>query len=194
MSIFDLLFITVFFASLITLLAAAVTAIGGRGGRSLRILRIYGICIGIYLGIVVLTSLILPRRILKLGDSRCFDDWCMSVENFRKSRQPTAISYVVTLRLSSRARRITQRENGVAVYLTDDQGRRVDPIPDRTAVPLNALLQPQESITATRVFEVPPNASGLGLVIAHEGGFPVGWFIIGYETWFRKPAIVPLHE
>ena len=188
------MFITVFFASLITLIAAAVTAIAGRCGRSLRIPRFYGMCLGLYLAIVVLTSLILPRRILKLGDSRCFDDWCMSVENFRQARQPTAISYVVTLRLSSRARRVTQRENGVALYLTDDQGRRVDPIPDRTAVPLNALLQPQESITATRVFEVPPNASGLGLVIAHEGGFPVGSFIIGYETWFRKPAIVPLHE
>jgi hypothetical protein len=25
----------------------------------------------------------------------------------------------------------------------------------------------------------------LGLEVAHEGGFPIGWFIIGYDTRFR---------
>jgi hypothetical protein len=32
----------------------------------------------------------------------------------------------------------------------------------------------------------------VGAVIAHEGGFPIGWFIIGYDTWFRKPPLAPL--
>jgi hypothetical protein len=29
-------------------------------------------------------------------------------------------------------------------------------------------------------------------VIAHEGGFPIGWLIIGYDTWFRKAPLVKL--
>jgi hypothetical protein len=47
-----------------------------------------------------------------------------------------------------------------------------------------------ESAAATRTFEVPANTGRLAAVIDHEGGFPIGWFIIGYETWFRKPTIV----
>jgi len=78
------------------------------------------------------------------------------------------------------------------VYLTDHRSRRYDPIPDTSDVPLNVLLGPQESVAATRVFNVPADAREIGLVLAHEGGFPIGWFIIGYETWFRKPTIVRL--
>jgi hypothetical protein len=45
------------------------------------------------------------------------------------------------------------------------------------------------------LFLVPAEAALLAVVIvviAHEGGFPIGWFIIGYDTWFRKPPIVRL--
>ena len=45
---------------------------------------------------------------------------------------------------------------------------------------------------ASRSFLVPAEAKDVGLVVAHEGGFPIGWFIIGYGTWFRKPAVVQL--
>jgi len=31
-------------------------------------------------------------------------------------------------------------------------------------------------------------------VIRHESGFPIGWFIIGYPTWFGKPEMVRLAE
>ena len=57
---------------------------------------------------------------------------------------------------------------------------------------MNVQLGPQESVAVTRTFEVPTNAQELGLVIDHEGGFPIGWFIVGYETWFHKPTIVRL--
>lgn len=45
---------------------------------------------------------------------------------------------------------------------------------------------------ASRSFLVPAEAQGVGLVVAHEGGFPIGWFIIGYDAWFRTPAVVQL--
>jgi len=190
MNIFDLLFIAVFFTSVVTTLTAAVVAIRGRGVRALRILKAYGICVGIYLGIVALTSVILPRRVVNVGEPVCFDDWCISVENV--NRTPVRPGISVTLRLSSRARRASQRENGVVVYLTDNRGQRYDPIPEKSDIPFNVMLEPQESIAATRAFEVPPEAHELGVVITHEGGFPIGWFIIGYETWFRKPTLVQI--
>ena len=95
-------------------------------------------------------------------------------------------------RLSSRARRVSQRENNLAVYMTDARGRRYDPLPDAEAAPLNALLGPGQSVVARRRFALPPDAPRPGVVVTHEGGFPIGWLIIGYDTWFRKPPIVPL--
>jgi hypothetical protein len=192
MTIFDLLFIAVLFASLATVLTAAASAIRGRGAHALRILRVYGICAAVYLAMVALTSVLLPRRVLKVGDLRCSDDWCIAVENVIRTPAHATVFYRVTLRLSSRARRVPQRENGVVVYLTDSRGQRYDPKPDPTAVPFNVTLQPQQSIAAARVFEVPADARDVGLVIRLESGFPIGWFIVGYETWFRKPAIVRL--
>lgn len=158
----------------------------------MRILRGYGIGAGVYLGIVVLVSVFSPRRVLNVGDPRCFDDWCIAAESVSRKPAQAGISYIVTLRLSSRARRVSQRENGVIVYLTDDHGHRYDPTPDESDVPLNVLLRPQESFAVTRIFEVPADAHEVSLVIAHAGGFPIGWFIIGYETWFHKPTMVRL--
>jgi len=191
-NIFDLLFIVVFCATLVTLFVAASSAIRGRGARARRLLCGYGICACVYLGIVVLVSLFGARRVLNLGDPRCFDDWCISVEHVSRKPAHAGISYIVTLQISSRARRVSQREIGIVVYLTDDRGRRYDPAPDNSAVPLNVLLGPQEAVAATRAFEVPADAREVGLVVSHEGGFPIGWFIVGYETWFRKPTLVRL--
>ena len=192
MNIFDLLFIALFLATVATLLTAASFAIRGRGANALGLLRRLCICAGAYLGIIVLTSLFWPRTALQVGDRRCFDDWCIAVEG--ASRQPAGghVTYRVNLRLSSTARRVSQRENNLAVYLTDDRGRRFDPAWNQADIPFNVQLGPQESVIATRIFEVPADAHDPGLVIAHEGGFPIGWFIIGYETWFHKPAIVRL--
>ena len=58
---------------------------------------------------------------------------------------------------------------------------------------MSVQLGPQESVTAKRSFKVSADARELGLVIDHEGGFPIGWFILGYETWFHKPTIVRLN-
>ena len=43
-----------------------------------------------------------------------------------------------------------------------------------------------------RTFLIPSGVRILGVVITHHGGFPIGWFVIGYDTWLRKPTIVPL--
>ncbi len=192
MTIFDLLFIAVFLTSLGTLCTAAVLAIRGRGKRAVRILRIYGLCIAAYFGIIIVTSLLLPRRVLNVGEPLCADDWCIGVEKVDRTPAGSGTRYHVTFRLHSRARRVSQRENGVRVYIADDQGRRFFPAPDDSTLPFNALLQPQESVFPTRSFQLPPDAREPGLVILRSSGFPIGWFIIGYDTWFRKPAMVRL--
>ncbi len=58
----------------------------------------------------------------------------------------------------------------------------------------NTLLRPGESALAKRRFQLPPDARGGGLIYTHEGGFPIGWFIIGENHWFHGPDIVRLGE
>jgi hypothetical protein len=192
-TIFDLVFIALFLISIGTLAVAAVSAILGRRTRAIGILKGFAVGVAIYCGIVILVSLVAPRRMLSAGEPLCFDDWCITVEGAERTASQSDTSYVVRLRLSSRARRVTQRENGVVVYLTDANRTRYDPVPDTSATPLNVQLQPVESVVTTRTFKVPVAAHVLGLVIAHEGGFPIDWFIIGGGP-FRKPPIVRLDE
>lgn len=142
------------------------------------------------MAIVIAVSVVLPRRVLRVGDPLCFDDWCVAVTGVKPAPESGRTVYCVELRLSSRARRVSQRERNLAVYLTDDQGRRFDPVAVNSDVPYSVLLRPQESVEVSRSFALPAEASGVGVVISHEGGFPIGWFIIGYDTWFRKPPVV----
>ena len=186
MSPFDLLFIALFLSAVVAMVAAAVQAARGRNAAA--ILQWLAASAAAYFAIVIAVSIVAPRRELALGERQCFDDWCIAVE----SADRTSGGYEVALRISSRARRVSQRENNLAVYMTDARGRRYDPLPDAEAAPLNALLGPGQSVVARRRFALPPDAPRPGVVVTHEGGFPIGWLIIGYDTWFRKPPIVPL--
>jgi hypothetical protein len=150
------------------------------------------VCIGAYFGIIIATSLILPRRVLNVGEPLCADDWCIGVEKVDRTPVGSGTRYDVTFLLHSRARRVSQRENGVRVYIEDDQGQRFFPSMERSAAPFNSLLQPQQSILTVRNFELPPDGREPALVILRSSGFPIGWFIIGYDTWFRKPTMVRL--
>src|ERR1051326_1674328 len=194
MTIFDLIFILVFLTSVVFLIRLLYLLLRKRGDKALRLTKYLGLFVGSYLGIVLVVSLVAAQRTLKVGDQECYDDWCIAVEHVENSNAPrnvtpTSATYAVALRLSSRARRVAQRENGVAVYLVDADGHRYDPAPDLSAPPLNVLLQPQQSVATTRVFTVPASTQVRGLAITHEGGFPIGWFFIG-EGPFRKPTLV----
>jgi len=129
-----------------------------------------------------------------MGDLRCFDDWCIGVESIDLASQDSGAVYTAKIRLASRARRVSQREKNVVVYMSDDRGRRYDPVADPSATPISFLLGPGESVEITRRFRLPRDMHPAGLVIEHEGGFPIGWFILGDEAWFHKPTIVPIPQ
>jgi len=193
MTIFDLLFIAVFFATAISLSVAAYSALRGRRPRAIAILRWLGVYLGAYFGVLILVSLASPRRVVRVGENQCWDDWCIAVTDVRRQPASAVVSYVVTLRVSSRARRRAQRERGVQVYLTDDRGRRYEPALDNAAITFDVLLQPQEAINTTRVFETPIDSHDLVLVVSHGGGFP-GCCIIGESgSLFHKSTVVRLN-
>jgi len=80
------------------------------------------------------------------------------------------------------------------VYLRDERGGRYAPVTEVGAVPFDTLLQPGETVAATRRFLVPAEARVAGLVVARGGG---GWFpgccIIGEQgSLLHRRTIVKL--
>jgi hypothetical protein len=192
MTLFDLFFILLFFAMLGSLLWAAACAVRGQFSRAGRILVRIAACAALYMAIVIVASAILPRRTVNLRETQCFDDYCATVDAFRRIPQSSGVEYSVDLHLSSRAQRGSEREKNLVMYLTDAQGRRYNPVGDESSAPYTVLLAPQESVLVTRSFLVPNDSGEIGAVVTHEGGFPIRWLIIGYDTWFQKPPRVLL--
>jgi hypothetical protein len=192
MTVFDLLFIAVFVATVALVGLAGLAALRRRRAHAIALLRRLGILAAVYLAVLILVSLVSPRRVLNLGEEQCWDDWCIAVTNTRRERAQDAQSYAVTLRVSSRARRRAQRERGVRVYLMDNRGRCYDAVPDAAEVPFDILLEPQEAVDLRRVFHLAADAEDPVLVVAHEGWFP-GLFIIGDSgSLFHKRTAVRL--
>jgi len=191
MTAFDLLFILIVAASAVTWIAAAVSALRRPRARALRILGVWTVCAVFYLAIVAVVGIASPQRILHPGDPWCFDDWCLIVEQVTHAPAPPQVAYTVSLRIFSHARRVSQRAKGAWIYVIDRDGRRYAPEPDSAATPLDVLLQPGESVSTSRTFKVPPDATDLALITGH--GFPY-WLhlpIIGDESglWHKHAAI-----
>jgi hypothetical protein len=196
MRLFDFVFVGAAFISLFLAISIIVEAFRRRFSNALRIGAGFAAGAGVYLGILVAVSLFEPQEVLRLRQERCFDDWCIAVENVKGVEAENVRLYTITFRMTSRARRVTQRENGLTVYLADDRGNRFDPLPDSAAVPFDVYLKPGESATALRTFALQGVSGAIRLVLAREGiyRFP-GLFIIADESsFFHKPIIVPVTE
>ncbi|HEY4365325.1 MAG TPA: hypothetical protein VGN17_30465 [Bryobacteraceae bacterium] len=188
-TIFDLVFALVLLASVASLLAAALFAIFRRGARALHVLKIWAMGAAVYLTLLLAVSFAQPQRVLHTGDLRCWDDWCMTVERVQRSTESGEARYDVALRISSRALRVNQRALDAKVYLVDDQGHRYSPVKDDSAIPLNVLLHPGESLPTARSFTLPEDARNVGLIANHGDG--PGNFIIGDEaSFFHKRTVV----
>jgi hypothetical protein len=192
MTIFEPLFLLLALVTLASLVTAAVFGLRGEFARAARTLRRLGVGAAVYIALVIVVSIFNPRQVYRVGEPQCFDDWCITVVEAGRVGRPPDTAYEVSLQLSNRARGAPMGEKGTVVYLTDANGRRYDPLADPSAARFDAILQPGQSSVARRRFVVPRDVQGLGMVYTHEGGFPIGWFIVGEGGWFQKPPIVRL--
>ena len=193
MTIFDLLFLALLLTSVITLITAAVAALRGRRQNARKILLRLAASAAVYVAIVGIVGLLSPQRVLAVGDPWCFDDWCLSVEKAVSRPEPPRVTWTVSLRLFSRARRVSQRALYAWIYLVDDRGNRYAPEPDASAVPLDVRLGPGESVETSRVFQVPAGTGPLGLITGHGGaGFITTFIIADSSSLFHKRTMVRL--
>jgi hypothetical protein len=205
MTIFDLVLILSVFVIFLALLGMLIALLTRRWMRLKQLALFVGIYASVYALLLVSLALLSPQQVLAMGQLRCFDDWCASVE--RVEIQPAigrvqarGAFYIVTIQVSSRAKRISQRALDAGVYLLDEQGKRYDAsIQGQQALeaaglagqPLNSLVDAGGSFTTTTVFDLPLSSTQPGLVITH-GAFP-GIIIIGDDQSFlHKPTIIQL--
>ena len=191
-TIFDLIFLLAGLVTAVTLFRATIMAIRGRRAEVLRILRTWGIGAFAYAACGLAVALLAPQRVMAIGDPWCFDDWCLKVEGVKSATSAGLVAYQADLRLSSVARRVSQRALGAWIYLIDDTGHRYAPDSDAAAIPLDVRLGPGESVTTSRTFRVPASVSHLGLITGHGGPYcGVGVLIIGGGgCLFDRPAMI----
>jgi hypothetical protein len=163
----------------------------------------------LYTVVLLSVSLLSPQHTLAMQQDRCFDDWCLSVERVRQQPSvgaaPIIVAargefYLVTVRVSSQAKAVSQRALDAQVYLLDASNQRYDPSPtgqqalDATGQggqPLSSELTPGGSFTRTIIFDLPKGSAHLALVVTH-GLFP-DLFVIGSDQGFlHKPTIIEL--
>lgn len=196
MSVFDLLFICVILSVCVGILTALALWISGRRPAALRVAQLIGIGVVVYGVALVIVSEVSAPRELTSGQDRCYDDWCIAVVGAGPQTIGGARVYAVTFRLSNRALRVAQREQGLVVHLLDQAGKRYEARAAPGELPFDTRLQASESVLTTRWFDVPAGAAPLRLAIAHEGSAAApGLFIIGDDSsWLHQPTIMKLPD
>jgi hypothetical protein len=188
LTVFDLLFLAVFFSTLIALIVGAYKSLRGRIAEAGRVLIGVVVFWAIYLCVVVAVSLSTPRRVVAIGEDRCFDDWCITVESISSGSSRVSAN----LRVSSIAKRIQQGAPDTFVYLEDAGGKRYPSRPGGGQPSFATKIGPGESFKTVREFDVPEGVRIAGLVVRHGSTGP-GAIVIGDDSAiFHKPAIVKI--
>ncbi len=185
MTLFDLLFIAIFLTTVGVLIYAAYCSLRGRLAKAGKVVLGAAIFWAIYLAIVIGVSLSTPRKVLAIGERRCFDDWCITVQSVDEGRP-----FKVTLRVYSDAKRVTQSAPDNRVFLEDETGKRYAAGPDNGQPPFSKMIGPGESYDTIREFDVPAGVKVVGLVVGHSGAGPGALIIGDDDAIFHKAAIV----
>ena len=210
MQLFELVFIACLFAAVITGLRIGWLLLRRRRKAAFVSFKWLGICATIYFALLLVVSTFAPQRVYQVGDTRCFDDWCISVENAKvrgqlgpETSDTSGRLLLVSLRISSRARRVRQSEPHTEVFLLDDDGRQYEVAElkqrafeaiESPQASLGTMLDPGGTFTTVRVFDIPKDLTEVGLATRQRGVLNPSLFIIGDEasighkrTIFRIP-------
>ena len=164
----------VFFAAAIMGLTALFQAYNRKDDDAAFACRV---CAGIivpYLAALALVSLLTPRTVVNIGDSYCYDLWCLGVNHVNATPAGQNILYTADVSIfvdSTHAHELPAEEATHFLYVLDDQGRRYPLLREASFVDAHVIVQPGESVKSSFAFRAPRNARKLYLM-ANDGGFP----------------------
>jgi len=203
MTPFDLFFLaSVLFVAALSVRIAA-SALRRRWETSRRLARLLGWFVASYAVVLLAVSLALPRRFYAPGERRCFDDWCVAAMEAKIADRSTAVpcpaggggrDWIVTVEVSSTARRVRQRAADARAELEDAQGSRYQPcaapLPHGTgpARLLSGELAPGESFYVFLPFRLPSGRAPAGLVV-HHGDIPGVVIVAADRSLLHRPAL-----
>ncbi len=120
----------------------------------------------LYMGAVVLVSLLTPRTIVSIGDSYCWDLWCVGIQNVNTTPQGQNMLYTAEVSLfvdSATAQIEVSDQPKRFFYVVDEQGRRFPILAYASTARPNVTVKPGESVKSSLTFLAPANARKLYL-------------------------------
>jgi hypothetical protein len=164
----------VFIAAAIAGMTALFRALNHKNHEAARAGLVGAIIIVPYLAALVLVSLLTPRTIVNVGDSYCYDLWCLGVNHVNATPESQSFLYTADIRIfvdSTHPHRLPAEEVKNFLCVLDDQGRRYPLLREASFVDAGVTVHPGELVTSSFAFRAPGNARKLYLM-ANDGGFP----------------------
>jgi hypothetical protein len=153
-------FLLEFLVILSLAIVGVITLLAGRG-------RWIGACIAAsYMAAVALVSLLTPRTIVSIGDSYCWDLWCLGIQNVSLTPQGQNILYTAEVSLFSDASTVQLEVTDQPkrfFYVMDEQGRRYPILAYSSLGAATVTVKPGESVKSSLTFLAPANARNLYL-------------------------------
>jgi hypothetical protein len=186
----------VFIAAAVTGLIALLFWINDRKvDKAARVGRIFAIIIVPYLAALALVSLLTPRTVVNIGDSYCYDLWCLGVNEVNATRSGQSILYTAEVRIfvdSTHPHHLPAEQAKDFFYVLDEQGRRYPLLREASFVNAEVTFQPGESLKSSLAFLAPPNARKLYLMgNAGEVFLPWVYLYFGSDiSLFHRAALL----
>lgn len=201
MTLYELLFIVLFLATVAAAAGVLVLAATRRRASAAKVLLTTVAVWSIYLAILAISDAAARQVVIRPGEDHCFDEMCFAVVDNQTSfslTQPDHTTWVVTVRATSHSRGRTQAEGGLRARLyangmffnVSEQAQKEYESAHGKTPPLTQRLAPGESIQSVLVFDLPRSMTHPGLALDH--GFTPGYFVIGESPFFHEPDILQL--
>ncbi len=120
-----------------------------------------------YVVALALAALLTPGTIVNIGDSYCYDLWCLGVKQVNAVRSGQDNLYTAEVRIfvdSSHPHHVPAELAKDFFYVLDDQGRRYPLLKDASFVDADVTVQPGKSVKSSLAFLGPANARKLYLI------------------------------
>lgn len=150
---------------------------------------------GAYLAVLLVGSMLQPKRVVAMGADQCFGSMCYAVVSIQEVpglvRGDNSRVIRVAVRVSNRGT-VATSDNLISVSLADGQGRHWPTLKGVSGNRLTSRVAAGAQILSQPVFQVAQDSTGLELVFTH-GRWQPGTLKIGDpDSIAHKPTIVPL--
>jgi hypothetical protein len=183
----------VFIAAAVPGLAALLGIHDRKFHEAARAGRVCAVIIVPYVAALTLVSLLTPGTIVNIGDSYCYDLWCLGVKQVNATPRGQDILYTAEVRIfvdSKHPHDLPAEQAKGFFYALDDQGRRYPLLRAASFVDADVTVRPGESVKSSVAFLAPPNVRKLYLM-GNDSGLPWVYLYFGSDiSLFHRRALL----